>query len=225
MTYDINAFNDFIIDRKIMVVSEHPFLLKSGRESHLYVNWRQASNDVYSLDLMSDFIIAFAKSQGLDVDCFFGVPEGATKLGILSTYKLAKQSPKYNFDTHCLPMGRGNIKEHGKPEDRLYIGMPVGKKTIVIEDVTTSGNSLIKCIDRLQANGVDVIAALTLTNRQEDVEGLPTVFQTRYEGKCPFYAMTNIGLLMNRFIATTKYPDLARALLEPEFPNLIAKAA
>ena len=225
MTFDKNSFNDFVIHRKIMTVSPTPFRLKSGKESHLYINWRQASNDVHSLDLAADFVLNFAQAHGIMPDCFFGVPEGATKLGILSTYKLAKSSPHYGCDSHCLPMGRGKIKDHGKPEDRYYIGLPQGQKTIVIEDVTTTGGSLIECIDLLRESGVTVIGALTLTNRQEDPTALQSLFKTRYHGECPFYALTTLGDLLNRFIETTDEPESIRTLLTKEFPNLISQAA
>lgn len=220
MTFDSNRFNDFIIARKIMSVSDLPFRLKSGKESHLYINWRETSNDVFSLDQVADFVLAFTQAQGLDPDCFFGVPEGATKLGVLSTYKLALKSKNYGYDSHCLPMGRGNIKEHGKPEDRFYIGLPVTQKTIVIEDVTTTGGSLIDCIDCLRDTGVRVIGALTLTNRQEDHTALPKLFENRYKGECPFYALSILEALMNRFIETAEVPEFARSLLVREFPHI-----
>lgn len=220
MTYNPTSFNDFIIDRRIMSVSPTPFRLKSGKESHLYINWRQASNDVFSLDCLADFILAFVREKGLAPDCFFGVPEGATKLGILSTYKLAKASSSLSYDSHCLPMGRGQIKEHGKLEDRYYIGLPTSQKTIVIEDVTTTGASLINCIDQLRACGVDVIGALTLTNRQEDPKALPTFFHKRYEGACEFYALTTLHDLISRYGERSQIPHDVYSHLAQEFPDL-----
>lgn len=212
-----NSFNDFIIEQKIVSLSETPFKLKSGKESCLYVNWRQASNDVYSLDKTADFVLDFVQKLHLNPHCFFGVPEGATKLGILCTYKLAKNTQHFGYHSHILPMGRGQVKEHGKPEDRIYIGMPQGQQTIVIEDVTTTGTSLIKCVDQLRENGVPVIAAMTLTNRQDNPNMLPDLFEKRYGGECPFYALTTIKNVLNRFEEVHPFSEKTRDLIKQEF--------
>jgi len=41
-------------------------------------------------DKLSDYVMAFVEDSGLQPDCFYGVPEGATKLGIITQYKWAK---------------------------------------------------------------------------------------------------------------------------------------
>ena len=82
MSWDKNKFYRFIIDNEVIGFFEKPLKLKSGRLSHWYVNWRTVAEDVYSLDKLTDFIINFVKSQGLNPNCFYGVPEGAKKLGM-----------------------------------------------------------------------------------------------------------------------------------------------
>ena len=44
------------------------------------------AKDVFLLDKLTDFVVSFTKKLSLEPDCFYGVPEGATKLGILTQY-------------------------------------------------------------------------------------------------------------------------------------------
>lgn len=165
-TFDRNKFNNFLLDNRVVGFFDKPITLKSGRQSHFYVNWRTVSNDVFLLDKLSDFLIAFTKDAGLSPDAFYGVPEGASKLGVISTYKWARNHAGFSKGSHALPMGRGKVKEHGDPKDKFFVGEPRGK-IIVVEDVTTTGGSLLSTLDQLSQIDVKVIAAIGITNRME----------------------------------------------------------
>lgn len=219
-----NLYDDFIIDHQIMKVFEKPIVLKSGALSQLYINWRQAGDSPHILDQTADFILEFCKNNGLTPDCFFGVPEGATKLGIITSYKWAAAHFKMKSNQGFIPMGRGKIKDHGDPKDRYYIGLPEGKKTIVIEDVTTTGNSLIQCIDQLLDDGIEVLAAITLTNRMADACALPQFFEDKYGGSCPFYALTSLGSLLNRWQERHSWTPGQKDTLAQEFPDLLQRS-
>lgn len=164
--FDRNKFNNFLLDNRVVGFFDKPVTLKSGRKSHFYVNWRTVSNDVFLLDKLSDFLIAFTKEAGLLPDAFYGVPEGATKLGVISTFKWAGNQACLSKGSHALPMGRGKVKEHGDPKDKFFVGEPRGK-IVVVEDVTTTGGSLLGTLDQLSQIDVEVIAAIGLTNRME----------------------------------------------------------
>lgn len=166
MAFDKQSFLDFIIENDVVGFFERPVTLKSGRQSYWYVNWRTITEDVFLSERLADYILAFAKSKNLEPDTFFGVPEGATKIGILTQYKHAKQKKDFGKGRYVLAMGRGKPKEHGEPKDRYFLGVPKGR-TVVIEDVTTTGGSLMQTIEKLREAKVDVIAAIGLTNRME----------------------------------------------------------
>lgn len=52
-------------------------------------------------------------------------------------------------------VGRGNPKEHGDPKDKYFIGpAKENDRVIVIEDVTTTGGSLIDTIKHLQESNI-----------------------------------------------------------------------
>lgn len=165
--FDQEAFDQFVLDNNVIGFFSEPVTLKSGRTSHWYVNWRTVADDVFLLDRLADYVIAFTESQGLNPDCFYGVPEGATKLAVITQYKWAKQSLNFAKGSHCLPMGRGKAKFHGTAEDKYFVGKPKGK-VVILEDVTTTGSSLLDVIRYLKKlSDIELIAAIGLTNRME----------------------------------------------------------
>lgn len=154
--------------------------------------------------------------SGLEPDCFYGVPEGATKIGVLTQYKWAKQSPDYTLGSHALPMGRKIPKDHGAPKDRFFVGEPRGK-TIVLEDVTTTGGSLIETIDNLTEAEVQVIAALGLTNRMELRDDGMSVQQAVEAKGVPYHTLSSaLDLLPEAYKKLKPGEDIAKAV-EQEF--------
>lgn len=187
--FDQNLFNQFIIENKIVGFYEEPITLKSGRKSHWYVNWRTILGDAFLIDRLSDFLIDFVRDANLIPDAFYGVPESATKLGIIATYKYVKHLPGFGAGSHALPMGRGKAKEHGVPEDRYFLTPPRGK-IVVIEDVTTTGQSLISTLDQLKEIHADVIGAVGLTNRMERRDDGKSVEDAVKKCGVPYLAMS-----------------------------------
>jgi len=166
MKFNQEEFNRFIIDQKIVGFFEKPIKLVSGRESVFYANWRNVAEDVFLMDKLSDFLLAFVADKNLEVDCFFGTPDGATKLAVITQYKFAKAQKDYGEGKYPLAMGRKTPKDHGEEKDRYFVGAPMGK-VVVLEDVTTTGGSLLKSVKGLVDMGIEVVAAVALTNRNE----------------------------------------------------------
>ncbi len=188
--FERNAFNEFIVQNGVIGFFKEPILLKSNRESHWYVNWRTVTESVYLTDKLTDFVLSFAEQNKLEPESFYGVPEGATKLALITQYKYAKRRKDYGGGRYPLAMGRGKPKEHGEMKDRYFLGMPIGK-TIIIEDVTTTGGSLISAIKVLKEAEVEVIAALGLTNRMEKRDDGKTVEEAVKELGVKYIAMSD----------------------------------
>lgn len=190
MKWNKDEFYKFILSQKVSGFFKEPLRLKSGRYSNWYVNWRNVAEKVHSIDILSDFVIAFIKDLGLKPDCFYGVPEGATKLGIICQYKWAKSQPNYKKESYVLPMGRAKPKDHGDPKDQFFLGMPQGN-VIILEDVTTTGSSLIETIEKLNKIDVTILAAIGLTNRNEIRDDNKSVELVVKEKGVNYYAMSN----------------------------------
>lgn len=184
MGFDQGAFDQFILENKVIGFFDEPVTLKSGQKSHWYVNWRPITSQVHLIDSVARFILAFAKEQSLQPDCYFGVPEGATKLGVITQYLYAQSRPD---ETFCLPMGRSKPKAHGAISDRFFVGAPEGD-VVLLEDVTTTGGSLYECITQLQDLPINIIAAIGLTDRRD---GNPEPFQKMEALGIPYYALSH----------------------------------
>ena len=193
--FNQQEFNQFILENNVIGFFKEPITLKSGRLSHWYVNWRNAAEDPFLLDQLIDYVIAFVEDLGFKPDCFYGVPEGATKLGIITQYKWAKKSPNYGLRSHILAMGRGKPKAYGEPKDRFFIGQPKGK-VVILEDLTTTGSSLLETIDNLTQVKAQIIAAIGLTNRMELRDDGKSVKEVVEEKGVPYFQMSNASELL-----------------------------
>src|SRR3989344_2596417 len=215
-SFNQEEFNRFVLDNGVIGFFDQPIKLKSGRMSNWYVNWRNVAEDVFLLDQLTDYVIAFTRDLSLEPDCFYGVPEGATKFAVLTQYKWAKESPAYAPHSHALPMGRGKPKEHGAPKDKYFVGEPRGK-TVVLEDVTTTGGSLLTAIDRLTESDIPIIAAFGLTNRMElrdDGQSVQTAVGSR---NVQYHALSSaLQLLPEAYQRLHPGEQIARAI-EEEF--------
>ncbi|MFX0003301.1 MAG: hypothetical protein ACFE9J_07435 [Candidatus Hermodarchaeota archaeon] len=190
MNWDQSNFDEFIITHKVIGFFNEPIKLNSGRLSYYYVNWRNITSDVFLLDKLTNYVISYIKYLNLKPKCIYGVPEGATKLGIISQFKWAKQQNDYYDGNYPLSMGRGKQKLHGDPKDRMYIGIPKGD-TLIIEDVTTTGGSLIKTIEKLNEFDIKIIAAIGLTDRNEIRDDGKSVKEIIEQFNIKHYAMSN----------------------------------
>ncbi len=188
--FNQQKFNQFILENNVIRFFKKPITLKSGQLSYWYVNWRNIAENVFLIDYLADYIIAFVKGLGLNPDCFYGVPEGTTKLGVITQYKWAKQSPNYGSGSHILSMGRGKPKAYGELKDRFFVGQPKGK-VIILEDVTVTGNSLFETINNLGTSDIQIIGSVTLTNRMEMRNDGKSVKEKAEEKGIPYFQMSN----------------------------------
>jgi orotate phosphoribosyltransferase len=214
--FNQEEFNSFIEENNVYGFFDEAITLKSGRKSHFYANWRNVVEDVWLTDKLSDFVIAFVKNRGISVDTFYGVPEGATKLGVICQYKSAIQSDDFSKGSHVLAMGRAKPKEHGHPKDKYFVGMPKGS-VVVLEDVTTTGGSLLTTLQGLKEAGINVSAVISLTNRMEKRDDGLSVKEAVEKAGFAFYNMsTALELLPIVFKKLKPSRDIAKAV-EDEF--------
>ncbi|MDX1798873.1 MAG: hypothetical protein R3255_09525, partial [Candidatus Lokiarchaeia archaeon] len=190
MKWKQESFNEFIKSQNVIGIFDKPIKLASGRLSYWYVNWRKITSDAYLLDVLTDYIISFISYLGLNPKCFYGVPEGGTKLGIITQFKWAKMQKNFNPGNYPISMGRGKQKEHGDPRDRLFIGLPEGE-VVILEDVVTTGGSLIKTIQKLDELNINIISVIGLTSRNELRDDGTNIKDIILQYNIPFYAMSN----------------------------------
>ena len=174
LPFNKKAFIEFIKLHSVVRHFDQPIILKSGQKSQTYINWRHITNDVYLCEQLAYFVTAAIHQYFPSTTCIYGVAEGATKLATLSQYLWAKQQAVFKKGSHSLAMGRAKPKLHGDPADKYYVGAPSGQ-VVVLEDVVTTGQSLLSALDalkQLDPKTIQVIGVLSLTDRSGDEDGL-----------------------------------------------------
>lgn len=214
--FDQEQFDKFVADNGVYGFFEKAITLKSGRQSHFYANWRTVVEDVWRTEKLVGFVIDFVKSNKIAVDTFYGVPEGATKLGVLTQFHWAKQQPNYGAGSHVLAMGRAKPKEHGAPKDKFFVGMPTGR-VVVLEDVTTTGGSTMTTVSALKDSGVEISAVISLTNRMERRDDCLSVAEAFAKIGVPFFNMSNSLDLLPRMYESLKPGEAIGKAIESEF--------
>ena len=192
----MSSFTDFIIKNKVIGFFDEPVTLASGRSSSFYVNWRTICEDVALFDELTEHVLRFIVQNNLHPDCFYGVPEGGTKLGLFIQYFYAKGQRDFKTRPYTLAMGRGKPKERGPTKDRLFLGHPSGS-IILIEDVATTGDSLLKTIDALKEDSsISIDGVLILTDRMQKRDDNKSVKEAIEERGIKYYSMSNARELL-----------------------------
>ena len=202
LKFDANKFADFIIENDVIGFFDEPILLKSGQQSNWYVNWRTPTSDVFLMNQITDFVLQFVNNLDLNQDCFLGVPEGATKLGVITQFKWASSQSGFmeNKNKYKLPMGRKSPKSHGAPADKYFVGEPSGK-VILLEDVVTTGGSMLEFLDSLKDAGINVVAIVSLSDRKAKLKGDKSISDLVRDRGVKYYSLSSAVSLLPKVYA------------------------
>lgn len=134
--------------------------LSSGKLSNYYLDVRRVSLSPQGIYLISRLIFQLLKNS--DIDAVGGPTLGADPIvsGVcLLAYKDKKKIK--GFLIRKIP------KKYGR--QKLIEGQPLnsGEKVVLIDDVATSGASLIKAIDVLKKERIKVVKAIVVVDREE----------------------------------------------------------
>jgi len=136
------------------VIKFGKFTLSSGKESDYYVDMKRAVTDPEILSKVAEIISE--KIEGLGVDKVAGPALGAVP--IATAISLHAKLP--------LLMIRKEKKGYGT--SKLIEGdLEEGDSVVVVEDVTTTGKSLLKAIDAIENNKGVVKRAFVVVDRSE----------------------------------------------------------
>ena len=147
---------DYLIEllKENEVFLEGNFTLSSGKKSNYYINMKKAITEPKILSTISKLISE--KVANDDIDKVAGPALGAVP--IATAVSLQSDLP--------LLMIRKEKKGYGT--SKLIEGELVeGDNVIVVEDVSTTGGSLLKAIKAIQDNGGNVKRAFVVVDRQE----------------------------------------------------------
>lgn len=132
--------------------------LSSGERSIWYLDSRKLSMDPESARLTSACLTDLI--QGQRISHATAVPEGATPL--LAQVVLHSANAKEQIRGFLMPK---NAKEHGITDRLTGHPPPQGEQIAVIEDVTTTGRSLIAAAHRAVGHGLSVALTIAILER------------------------------------------------------------
>src|SRR3954469_17727976 len=136
---------------------EEPFTLTSGEISHDYMDGKKALASGEHLREACLAIIALAKDEGIEFDAVGGMTLGADSF----SHGIAVLTGLPWF------VVRKQTKEHGTT--RRIEGAALGpeSRVLLIDDVATTGGSILAALEAVQGVGATVTLAVTLVDRGE----------------------------------------------------------
>ncbi|WP_185867254.1 orotidine-5'-phosphate decarboxylase [Blattabacterium cuenoti] len=139
---------------KLGIIKFGNFTLKSGMNSPIYIDFRPIASRPDLLIKLSDLLINEVSSYNFELIC--GVPYAA--LPIATTLSLRSKIP--------LIIKRKENKGYGT--ERMIEGIyKTGQNCLIIEDVVTSGDSLLKTVIDLEKEGLIIKNIMSILDREQ----------------------------------------------------------
>lgn len=139
---------------------EGVFKLASGRTSNFYINTKKITGLAQGANLIAEIILNIIAED--KIDAVGGLETGVNAmLGAIAVLSYLKEKPVSTFYV------RKELKEHGTRE---WIEGPVPQKgkVAIIDDVTTTGGSILKAIRKVLENtDCEIVKVITLVDRLE----------------------------------------------------------
>jgi orotate phosphoribosyltransferase len=160
------------------------FTLASGRTSDYYIDARLSSLDPAGASAIAEAILK--EIEGMKVDAVGGMDMGATPIVgavAIRSFQLGKPMPTF--------VVRKDVKAHGT--QKLIEGpIPAAPcNVVIVDDVVTSGGSILKAIDAVEKHGGKVILAISVLDRNA---GATEAMEERKIPYRPLLTLADIGI-------------------------------
>jgi orotate phosphoribosyltransferase len=135
-------------------------VLSSGKESSYYVDCRLVTLSAKGAFLSGSIILEMVKEDR--ISAIGGPTLGADPIvGAVASLSYQDKKPINTFIVRSAP------KSHGKM--RQIEGPPIakGSKVVLIDDVATTGKSIVQAIEVLRSEGIIVDKAIVIVDREE----------------------------------------------------------
>ncbi|WP_054840824.1 orotate phosphoribosyltransferase [Thermococcus peptonophilus] len=137
------------------------FILTSGgKKSDYYINVKKLSTKPHALKLIAKLMAEEAQKRGIAFDRVAGPELGAIPIATA----LALETEKPLVIVRKKPKGG-----HGTGS-QLEGEVKAGDKVLLVEDVTTTGGSVLKAAEVLEREGAEIAAVMVVVDREEGAE-------------------------------------------------------
>jgi orotate phosphoribosyltransferase len=140
---------------------EGPVLLSTGQTSNFYFDCRRVTLNSEGASLVADAFLAVIDSLPQRPDAIGGLTHGADP--IIGAVQMRALEHGEHYEAFYV---RKAPKEHGT---RQWIENPPerGSKVVIVDDVVTTGRSIILAIDKAREIGCTVVAVIALVDREQ----------------------------------------------------------
>ena len=182
-------FIEFMVDSHVLKFGE--FTLKSGRKSPFFMNAGAYRTGSQLIKLGEYYARAIHDHYGLDFDVLFGPAYKGIPLAVATVMAISRL---YGRDIrYCA--NRKEIKDHGDKGILLGTKLHEGDRVMIIEDVTTSGQSIEETVPILYEQAdVDIVGLVVSLNRMEVGKGgkVSALQEIRDKYGFPAYSIVNM---------------------------------
>ncbi len=142
-------------------VSLGSFTLASGKSSFYYIDARRTTMAARGMDLVGRLGLWTIRDAGWDASLVGGLTMGADPVA-LAIAAASRLFPPF-IDAFSV---RRQVKEHGARR-RIEGCYAPGERTVVVEDVITTGQSALEAAGAVTESGGTVVGVLAVVDRQE----------------------------------------------------------
>lgn len=139
------------------------FTLTSGRKSNYYIDGKQITMAPDGLNAMAEFILVSLNKKGIAPDAVGGLTLGADPIAAAVcalSYDLFEYNPLSCFIVRKQPKSHGTRSKIDGPFRK-------GMQTIIVDDVLTTGRSILSSTAAVEEAGGTVKAVYVLVDRME----------------------------------------------------------
>ena len=148
-----------LIKERALLYSEEGFTLASGKRSHYYFDLKPILLDAEGLNLIAECMYEHIK--GCNAEYIGGLESGAIPIvAAICMLSWKKGRPLRGFYVRKERKPRGTMKT-------IEGNLESGAKVVIVEDVTTTGSSVLKAIEEVQKKGCTVVKVISVIEREE----------------------------------------------------------
>jgi len=149
-----------------MSYEEREVTLASGRKSNFYFDGKQTTLHARGGLLVGKAFWDIVKTFDGPIDGVGGLTLGADPIATATSIAAALEgTPVHAFIIRKEPKGHGTGQWlEGRKN------LPPGSRVVIVEDVTTTGGSSMKAVERAKEEGLIVLGIVTLVDRQEGAQ-------------------------------------------------------
>jgi orotate phosphoribosyltransferase len=158
------------------------FTLASGKESNYYINSKKVLFHSEAVALLGEAL--WEETRDLDIQAIGGLEVGAIPMAAAAAFHAHRQGRSLEGF-----FVRKQTKGHGSQE-RIEGVLPPGARVAIVDDVLTTGGSVVQAIEEVERAGGLVAAVVCIVDR---LQGARELLAPRYEYR-PLFTIRDLGI-------------------------------